>query len=90
MDEEENEAEEDLSAFTPYEARRDTFGLRNIPGAAFKSHLDTTHPIAFGMKEQLYSLTYSKDQFVPSSSYRVVGHYEKEASDLLASGYASQ
>lgn len=90
--EEKNEEEEvtDPAAFTPYEARVDTFGLRRIPGAAFKAHIDTSHPLAFGLKDRLYSLTYNTDQFVPSSSYNVVGHYESEASNLLVSGYASQ
>ena len=88
--EEENEEETDSAAFTPYEARSDSSGLQNIPGAAFNSHIDTTHPLAFGVKEQLYSLTYNTEQFVPSSSYRVVGYYHDDASDLLASGYASQ
>ncbi len=88
--EEEDDDAEDLAAFTPYEARVDTFGLRRIPGAAFKSHIDVTNPLAFGVKEKLYSLTYNTDQMVPSSSYRVVGYYEKDATQLLASGYASQ
>ena len=88
--EEENEEETDSAAFTPYEARSDSSGLQNIPGAAFNSHIDTTHPLAFGVKEQLYSLTYNTKQFVPSSSYQVVGYYHEDASDLLASGYASQ
>jgi len=64
--------------------------LMNIPGAAFRSHLDTTHPLAFGVKDELFSLTYNTDQFVPSDDYSVVGYYEEDASDLLASGYASQ
>jgi len=88
--EEEDDDAEDLAAFTPYEARVDTFGLRRIPGAAFKSHIDVTNPLAFGVKEKLYSLTYNTDQMEPSSRYQVVGYYEKDASQLLASGYASQ
>lgn len=88
--EEEEEEAPDPAAFTPYEARVDTFGLRRIPGAAFKSHIDVSNPLAFGVKERLYSLTYNTDQFKPSSRYQVVGYYEQEASDLLASGYASQ
>jgi len=80
----------DPAAFTPYEARRDSSGLRRIPGAAFHSHLDISNPLAFGVKEQLYSLTYTTDQLKPSSSYQVVGYYDDNASELLASGYASQ
>jgi len=91
-EEEEDDQEADAGpvAYTPYEARVDTFGLRRIPGTAFKSHVDVTNPLAFGVKEKLYSLTYNTDQLKPSSNYQVVGYYEKDASQLLASGYASQ
>jgi len=87
---EDDEVEETLPPFTPYDARSDSAGLRNIPGAAFRSHLDTTHPLAFGVKEEIFSLTYNTDQFVPSDDYSVVGYYDDNPSDLLASGYASQ
>jgi hypothetical protein len=89
-DEESDEDAPDPRAFTPYEARTDSSGLRRIPGAAFHSRLDISNPLAFGLKEQLYSLTYSTDQLKPSSDYQVVGYYEDNASELLASGYASQ
>ncbi|PKD43374.1 M14 family metallopeptidase [Rhodohalobacter barkolensis] len=89
-EEEEDEDAPDVAAYTPYEARVDTFGLRRIPGASFKSHVDVTNPLAFGVKEKLYSLTYNTDQMVPSSSYQVVGYYEKDPENLLVSGYASQ
>jgi hypothetical protein len=93
VEEDDNEGADvdpDPVAYTPYEARVDTFGLRRIPGAAFKSHVDVTNPLAFGVKEKLYSLTYNTEQLKPSSSYQVVGYYERDASQLLASGYASQ
>ena len=89
-EEDEEEESEDLAAYTPYEARVDTFGLQRIPGASFKSHIDVTNPLAFGVKERLYSLTYNTDQLKPSSDYQVVGYYEKDSEELLASGYASQ
>ena len=89
-DEESDEDAPDPRAFTPYEARTDSSGLRRIPGAAFHSRLDISNPLAFGLKEQLYSLTYSTDQLKPSNDYQVVGYYEDNASELLASGYASQ
>lgn len=89
-EEEDEEETVDSAAYTPYEARTDTLGLRRIPGASFKSHVDVSHPIAFGLKERLYSLTYNTEQLKPSSEYRVVGYYEKDASQLLASGYSSQ
>lgn len=87
---EENNNEIDPAAYTPYEARVDSMGLRRIPGASFRAHVDVSNPLAFGVKENLFSLTYNTDQFVPSTNYQVVGYYEKDASQLLASGYASQ
>jgi hypothetical protein len=89
-EEKEDSTAVDPAAFTPYEARSDSSGLRNIPGAAFKSHLDITHPLAFGLKEELYSLTYTTDQMMPSTGYSVVGYYDDDPSELLVSGYASQ
>jgi hypothetical protein len=89
-DEDTTENTTDPAAFTPYEARTDSSGLRRIPGAAFHSNIDISNPLAFGLKEQIYSLTYSTDQLKPSSSYQVVGYYNDSAAELLASGYASQ
>ncbi|MDX1672161.1 MAG: M14 family metallopeptidase [Balneolaceae bacterium] len=91
---EEQEDEEpdtiDPAAYTPYEARADSAGLRRIPGAAFKSHIDNSHPLAFGLPRQLYSLKFSDESLRPDTDWMTVGYYMKEAEELMASGYASQ
>ncbi|MDR9364485.1 MAG: M14 family metallopeptidase [Balneolaceae bacterium] len=92
-DEEEDEEsmpEIDPEAYTRYEAREDTSGLKRTPGAAFQGMIDDSHPLAFGVGNQLYSLKFSDDAFVPSTDWQTVGYYSKNQETLLASGYASQ
>ncbi len=89
-DEEENGEKIDPAAYTTYEAREDSSGLRNIPGSAFKGHIDNTNPLAFGLPDRLYSLKFSTEAIVPSADWQTVGYYDKDASSVLASGYASQ
>ncbi|GAB5518017.1 MAG: M14 family zinc carboxypeptidase [Rhodothermales bacterium] len=74
----------------PYSARADSSGLRRIPGAAFRARLDTSHPLAFGMPETLYSLKQNTSALEPSRGYQLVGYYDSDADNLVASGYASE
>lgn len=76
-------------AYTRYEDREDTSGLRRIPGSAFKAMLDNSHPLAFGMPDKMYSLKFSTDAIIPTESNHTVGYYHKDAGEVLASGYAS-
>ena len=91
VEDEENEDSEELDtdAYTRFEALEDTSGLRRIPGSSFNAILDNSHPLAFGMPDEMYSLKFRTTAFKPSSDYRVVGYYHKDASKVLASGYAS-
>ncbi len=78
------------AAYTPYEARRDSLGLRRIPGSAFLAHIDATHPLAFGLRgEHLYSLRFSTEALEPSETLQTVGHYTADPDAVLVSGYAS-
>ena len=94
--EEEGEAESEAESdepdpafYTRYEALEDSAGLARIPGSAFRAHLDTSNPLAFGMPERLYSLRFSTDALEPSEDLQTVGYYG-EAAQILAAGYASQ
>lgn len=89
-EDEESTSEIDPEAYTRYEAREDTSGLKRIPGAAFQGMIDDSHPLAFGIGNQLYSLKFSDDAFIPSTDWQTVGYYSKDPETLLASGYASQ
>jgi len=90
-DEDEEEEKDTIApdAYTRFEALEDTAGLKRIPGSSFKGIVDNSHPVGFGMPEQIYSLKFSTESFKPSSDYRVIGYYHKDAGDVLASGYAS-
>ena len=80
----------DPAAYTRYEARSDSSGLRRIPGSAFKGWIDTSNPLAFGVPSKLYSLKFSDDALKPSTNFQTVGYYHKDANDVLAAGYSSQ
>jgi len=90
VDEDEDESDDVPSvAYTRYEDREDTSGLRRIPGSAFKGTIDNSHPLAFGMKDRMYSLKFGSNSIVPDESFHTVGFYQKDANEVLASGYAS-
>lgn len=88
----ENEASDENTErfYTNYDARADSSGLRRIPGSALRSIVDTTHPLAFGVKDRLYSLKFNGSALEPNESLQTVGYYDKDASSILASGYASR
>ena len=78
-----------IGPYTAYAARDDSSGLGNIPGAALDGHVDTTHPLAFGVGERVYSLKYGVSALEPSADFQTAAHYANDADDLLVSGYAS-
>ena len=80
----------DPAAYTPYAARDDSSGLRRIPGTALKGKLDTTHPLAFGLQQQTFVLTFGSDALIPNKDWQNVGYFIKDENNLLASGYISQ
>lgn len=82
--------EVDPEAYTRFEDREDSSGTRRIPGTSFKSIIDNSHPLAFGLPDRLYSLKFSNTAIKPSTSFNTVGYYAKDANSLVASGYASQ
>ncbi|MFB6248724.1 MAG: M14 family metallopeptidase [Salinibacter sp.] len=79
-----------IGPYTAYAARSDSAGLGNIPGAALDGVVDTTHPLAFGVGERVYSLKYGTAALEPSADLQTAAHYAEDADDLLVSGYASQ
>mgnify|MGYP006271388255 CR=1 FL=1 len=79
-----------VGPYTAYGDRSDAYGLDGIPGAALTGRIDTTHPLAFGIGEDLYTLKYGSDAMVASPDLQTAGYYTRDADDLLVSGYASQ
>ena len=86
---ESSDEEDKDSGYTMYADRAKESGLKRIPGAAFKAHIDNTHPLGFGMKEQLYALKFSADVFELNPDLLAIGRYVNDPNDILASGYAS-
>jgi len=88
-DKDEDEDKIDPAAYTKYKDQEDSSGLKRIPGSAFKAMIDNSHPLAFGMKDKLYSLKFSTNALKPDPAFNTVGYYVKDAEEVLASGYAS-
>ncbi|MBO6573544.1 MAG: hypothetical protein JJ958_13995 [Balneola sp.] len=88
-EEDEDEDKIDPASYTRYKDQEDSSGLRRIPGSAFKAMIDNSHPLAFGMKDKLYSLKFSTNALKPDPDFSTVGYYVKDADEVLASGYAS-
>ena len=84
---EDTSATKDVLAFGD---RTDYFGKQRIPGAALNATLDVTHPLAFGLKPEVYTLKFGANSLKPNVGLHSVGRYATDASKLLASGYASQ
>ncbi len=77
------------SAYTNYEDRADSLGLKRIPGTAFYGMIDNSNPLAFGLPNRLYTLKQSVSALVPDPSLQTVGYYHKDPMKLKVSGYAS-
>ena len=80
----------DASKYLTYANRGTYNGLKRTPGTALNGHIDITHPLAHGMKDKVYSLTFRNSGLKPDSNLETVGYYDHNASDLKASGYISQ
>lgn len=76
--------------YLAYEDREDYFGKKRIPGTALNAEIDHTHPLAFGVDNQLYTLKFGSDAMKPSSNFQTVGYYPKDAEKLAVAGYASE
>ena len=75
--------------YLSWDEREQYNGLKSIPGAAFNAKVDTSHPLAFGLKPQLFSLRQGTRALQPAAGLQTVVHYAAEARQLLAAGYAS-
>lgn len=76
-------------SYLKYADREDYFGKRRVPGSAMNSIIDTTNPLAFGLKANLYTLKFGNNVLKPSDKFQTVGYYHKDTSKLLVAGYAS-
>jgi len=77
------------SAYTRYEDRSDSLGLKRIPGTAFYGMIDNSNPLAFGLPNRLYTLKQSISALEPDPMLQTVGYYHKDPLKLKVAGYAS-
>ncbi|MBB4077862.1 hypothetical protein GGR28_000463 [Lewinella aquimaris] len=92
-DQQVNTSDRDTSAAAAalsFAERTAYYGKQHIPGSALNATLDTTHPLAFGIKPDVYTLKFGANSLVPSADLQSVGRYASDSTALLASGYASQ
>lgn len=80
----------ETALYLPYEERQDYYGKKRIPGSAMRANIDVSHPLAFGLKPELYSLKFGLDALKPGTGLQTVGYYHKTATELLAAGYATE
>lgn len=78
----------EVAKYLPYKERTDYYGKKRIPGSAMSTHVDTTNPLAFGLKKHLYSLSFGGKNLIPSNQLQSVAYYDKNPNQLLISGYA--
>jgi hypothetical protein len=78
------------AATLTYAERTEYFGKQNVPGTALHASLDTTHPLAFGMKPEVYTLKFGSESLRPMANLQSVGRYATSPDELLAAGYAGQ
>ena len=80
----------DVAIYLNFEDRRDFEGKKRIPGTALNALIDHTHPLAFGLNQQLYSLKYGSFALQADPNLQTVGHYHKNEKQLWVAGYASK
>jgi len=88
--EEDDEPDVDERVYTRYEDRRDSTNVSRVSGSAFRAILDNSHPLAAGMPDKMYTLKFGTEALKPSRSIHTVGYYDRNADQLLASGFASE
>ncbi|MDH5610352.1 MAG: M14 family metallopeptidase, partial [Cyclobacteriaceae bacterium] len=66
-----------------YADRENYFGWKRVPGTAMNGLIDTTHPLAFGVKKNLYTLKFDNDGLMPSPEMQTVGSYVNDPRQLM-------
>ena len=79
----------DAAKYLTYAEQESYRGLKRIPGSALRTTIDTTHPLAFGVKPEVYGLKLNTYALEPAIGLESVGTYHQNPSELLTAGYAS-
>jgi hypothetical protein len=75
--------------YLPFSAREEFNGKQTINGAVLNGTMDLSHPLAFGLKQEIYSLKTNTTALEPMLDLQAVGHYNKNPQQLWVAGYAS-
>jgi len=78
------------AVYLSYADREDFVGKKAIPGAALLGRIDHSHPLAFGVSQDVYMLKSGLQYLKPDPDLHTVGYYHKNADELLVAGYASK
>ncbi|THH41366.1 M14 family metallopeptidase [Neolewinella litorea] len=78
----------ETAAQLTFAERTDYYGKKNIPGSALNATLDITHPLAYGLKPEVYTLKFGSTALAPAAGLQSVGRYVADSTQLLAAGYA--
>jgi len=76
------------------EGRRATLtGDFNVPGSLLRVYLDTNHPVAYGMPQEIAAfvdapIAFQTSEPGPETQRSVIAWYPDDARDILVSGYA--
>ena len=77
----------EASRLLTYAERTTYYGQKNVPGSALRASLDITHPLAFGMQPEVYTLKFGDQSLKPDAGLQTVGRYNPDTSALVAAGY---
>lgn len=77
-------------ALVPFAEREDYRGKTRVPGSALRATIDQTHPLAFGLKPEVFTLKFGTKCLVPNESLETVGRYLPQPGELLVAGYADE
>ena len=72
-----------------YEDREDYYGKKRTPGTALNGMIDNSHPLAFGLGKELYSIKQDNAALAPSPELQSVGRYAS-ADKAFVAGYISE
>ncbi|HOY21085.1 MAG TPA: M14 family metallopeptidase [Haliscomenobacter sp.] len=71
-----------------YEDREDYYGKKRTPGTALNTLIDNSHPLAFGLGKELYTIKQDNNSLAPSPELQSVGRYAS-ADKAFVAGYIS-
>ena len=83
--------EEDTTAAAAtltFTERTGYYGKQRVPGTALRAAIDTTHPLGFGLKPEVYTLKFGGEALTPARQLQSVGRYGSDLTTLNAGGYA--